>query len=82
MSQCWLESAGRNTELSGGNLRKYIQNLKNMQITTSKFLPLPYNPWKYAHRDILLPRLDPTEIIRDVSKDMNLFIALVFVRKK
>lgn len=45
-----LESIGRNIELPGGNLRKYIQNLKNMQITTSKFLPLPYNPWKYTQR--------------------------------
>lgn len=40
-----------------------------------------YNPWKCTHRDVLLPRLYPMEIIREVPKDMNLFIAPVFVRK-
>lgn len=40
-----------------------------------------YNPQKHIRRDILLPRLYPMEIIREVLKDMNLFIAPVFVRK-
>lgn len=46
-------------------------------------LLIPHHvPWKYAHRDVLLLVIYPVEIIRDVPKDMNLFVALVFVREE
>lgn len=82
MSQCWLESPGRNIELSGGNLRKYIQDLKNTHISTSKFLPPPLQSLEICTQRHSASRTWSYRNNQRCVKAMNLFIALVFVREE
>ena len=46
-------------------------------LTFSSHTTLPEN----THRDVLLLAIYSMEITRDVPKDMNLFVALVFMRE-